>query len=477
MRPSLSRPFASGLLALVILLAGCANPSRVRREKLDQALASGNLPAAIAATQKSAKKLYGDRNRFLYFMDLGLLFHYAEKYDSSVVYLNRAVDVLEELYAVSVSNQALSLVTNDNLVPYRGRPYEIVLCHQYLAFGYLALGKVDAALVEARRTQLRFEEWQRRNKGEKFTEDGMFHYFASIAYEAARERDNALISLYKSVSAYQGGVVPLPAQVGEKAYRDFSAQDRADDIRRLKLAAPAGPAPKAGNAEIILVGSAGRGPVLEENKFWGTYVRDGALIIHYQGANGDTLTEALPAPGLPASETQKYREGRRTRSGTTFSVTFALPEVKARPSNTQFFEVEGGGERAVTAPLTQLDRLAEQNLKDDRVAVLTRTVVRVVLRTMALQKTKSELAGSNPLANLLMSLGLDFFQGALEKADTRHSLLLPKTVQVARLAVAPGTHALRVAAKDAQGRTLENRDLEVTVKPGEKKFVFVSSLR
>jgi len=483
-----TKPLAAGLILAALFFQGCADKSLLRFQKIADAAGRDEYAKAAAEVVKN-KNLYGSNNALLYHMDLGVLYHYAGQYDSSIAELSKAVAVQEDLFAKSVSNEAFALVTNDNSRPYRGKPHEIVLLHQFLAFDYLALGKFDDALVEVRQTQLYLDELKRKAgpTGKGYVDDGMFRYLSALVYQAAGQKDDAAISMYQAVKAYRNGPVTLPASVTRGAYAFLKAQDRDNDIQELKLDGT--PPPQAGGsiapadvggAEIVVVGEAGRAPALDQSVYWGTYARDGLLVLHYHDAKGNEVTQALPAPGLPASELAKAARGRRTRSGTTFHVKFALPEVKEVKSGTRFFSVAGEAAPTPvkTEPLTDLHPLMESYLEENHAAMLTRTVVRVVLRTIAAQETKDAISGSNPLLNLLFNVGTDVLADQLEQADTRTWFLLPRTIQVARIPVKPGIHSLTIQAHDANGNPLATHLFDnVEVKPGEKKFLFFTSLK
>jgi hypothetical protein len=315
----------------------------------------------------------------------------------------------------------------------------------------------------------------------------MFRYLSALAYQAGGQKDDAAISMYQAVKAYRNGPVTLPASVARGAFSFLKARDRESDIQELNLAGM--PPPQAGGsiepaeadgAEIIVVGEAGRAPALGQNVYWGTYARDGVLVLHYHDDKGNVATQVLPAPGLPASELEKASRGRRTRSGTTFHVKFALPDVKETRSATRFFTVAGEAAPTPvkTEALTDLDPLVRRYLDENHGAMLTRTVIRVVLRTIAAQETKDAVSGGNPLINLILNIGTDVLADQLEQADTRTWFLLPRTVQVARIPVKPGTHSLTVEAHDANGNSLAAHAFEnIQVRPGEKKFVFFASLK
>ena len=478
---------ASGLkwiLSLTVsawLLQGCADRSLLRFQKVAAAAGNDNYAGALAQVKKN-KTLYGKESRLLYLMDLGILYHYSGKYDSSNMALSEAVAIHDDLFAKSVTNEAASFLVNDNIRPYRGKPYEIVLLHEFLAFNYLALGKHDDAMVEARQAQIFLDEVKRKaGKNDKeYKDDGMFRYLTAILYQAGKQRDDAAISMYQAVKAYRNGSVSLPPSVVNQAAATLKSAERMDDIKELGLENVPVATSDVSESEIIVIGYAGRSPALGQNVFWGTYARDGMLVIHYHNAKGDVVTEVLPAPGLPPSQIDRARKGQKTRSGTTFHVKFAMPSLKPVPLQTQFFTVAG---EAAPNPvrseaLTDLHPLLTQNLEANHAAILTRTVIRVALRTVAAQETKSAISGGNPIVNLILNIGTDLLSDQLEQADTRNWFLLPRTIQIARIPVKPGVHSITVEAHNAAGATLGAKSFEgLTVKPGEKKFVFYSSLK
>lgn len=495
--PATSAPWRGVLVSAVraaalatgtaLLLAGCANRSLVRFGKIAKDAAKDDYLAAVQRIRKD-KDLYGSQSQLLYNMDLGILYHYAGEWDSSIVYLSKAVRIHDDLFARSVSNEAASFLTNDNVRPYRGRPHEIVLVHQFLAFDYLAQGKMDEARVEARQAQIFLDEVKRKAGPKDYRDDGMFRYFSALTYEANKEPDDAAIAYYHSVKAYKDGPVPLPGAIARQARLSLEARGRGDDIQELGLSTATaesrdswGGAPPGGDeGEIIVVGHAGRSPTVDQNVFWGTWVRDGVLVIHYRTPQGEVLTEALPAPGLPPRELEKSEKGRKTRSGTTLHLKFAMPALKTVPSRTRFFTVVGGDLAAPvrTEALTDLENLLRDNLEENKAATLSRTVVRVVLRTIASQKTKDALTTDNPLANLLLNIGTDVLSDQLEQADARAWFLLPRTIQVARIPVKPGVHSITVQAHGEGGAALKTRSFDgIEVKAGQKKFIFVPSLQ
>jgi hypothetical protein len=420
---------------------------------------------------------------------MGLLLHYAGKYDSSITYFARAADLHDALFTRSVTNEAASLLVNDNTRPYRGRSYEVLWLRVFQAFNYLALNNPDGARVEMRQAQMLVDELRRRADKGDYYDDPLYRGTAALIYDLLGERDDAAISAYFAVKAHRDAKTPVPTGLASFACGLLTAADRADDIRLLQLDCPATPLQKRGvgpeTGELVVIGLLGRAPALGETSFQGTWIRDGLLVYSYKGPDGKTVTDALPAPGLPPSEAEKAGKGGRTRSGTTFSIKWAMPSLREVPVQSQVLKVATSSiadstvsNQVVTGEAWANSRdLLEQDLAENRTALMVRTVTRVVIRTLASEKAKSELRTDNPLLNLLTNLGTDFLSGQLEQADVRSWFLLPRTVQFARVSVPSGRQTVQVGAEDGSGRTVSAETRQVDVPAGGKAFVFFTSLK
>ena len=220
--------------------------------------------------------------------------------------------------------------------------------------------------------------------------------------------------------------------------------------------------------------------MLEEQSWWGTWVKDGLLVVHHTGKNGEQQTITLPAPSLPQTELRKAEKGEKTASGTTFHVKFALPALRTIPSKTKGFSVTCSGRKEpfTSVVINDLDEQAQKYLDDTRGITVARTVVRVVLRTIAAQRAKAQMQTGSTAANLLLNIGTDILADQLEKADIRGCFLLPKEVHIIRIPVSAGTYSIDVAAKGTDGSVLRTQSFsDITLRPHQKKFVFCSSFK
>ncbi|MBD3345551.1 MAG: hypothetical protein GF401_10865 [Chitinivibrionales bacterium] len=475
------------LITCIPVIFFCTSRALQRADLFSDLTHDGDYVEGVEKIRQS-RDLYGNLNRLLYHYDQGVLFHYAGLFDSSLAEFQKAEQISEDLYARSITNEAASLLTNDNLRPYRGWRFERILLHQLMSFNYLGKDEYDESLVETRKVQLVIDNFRSKGKGrDKYHDDGMSHYFSSIIYAAQGEPDNAHISLFKSVRAYKESPVALPDPVKNLAYYEFEQADREEDIKLLELEPAAEPENihrlTDDQSEIIFVGYAGNSPILGEVVWWGTYVVDGMLLLHHRNPQGDTVLVRLPAPPIPEVEEEKRegkKKGEKVKSGQTFHIKFALPSPVFRNSETSYFTMSVDSSRIPRKSfvVSNLDRIVEKELQDNQPIILARTALRVVLRTIAAQKAKAKMQTENGMANFLLNVGADILSSQLEKADTRICFLLPKTIQCIRIPVEPGTHIIDAAAHTSGGAIVaEKHWSELTVAPGEKKFVFFPSLR
>ncbi len=460
------------LFVASILFTACANKSITRYEALAPTFENKGCEETIAQVKKQQKDLYGEKSEFLYYFDLGVLYHYNGDYKESAKNFDKADKIYEDLYTRSVTNEAAAIITNDNIRPYRARPFEVLVLHELQILNYLAQKDIDGAMIEVNRAQKAMAALYQKDK-DKTNDNGFLRYLIAIVYEMAGQPDDAAIAYYKTVKAYQENILNLPKEVRQFIVESLRRTEREDDINALGLnnamETPKAQAVFDQGQEIIVLGYAGHGPILNELRLSGTYVNGGLLSLSYKdGKTGQmqtTTVDAMPVAGAS--------------NGETFHISFALPEAYSFNSKVHHFNVSVDGKSGIRPEkVMALDKELEMNLKDDFTATMTRTAIRVVLRTIAAQAAKKAMKSDNSLLNLFTSIGTDVAQMQMEKADLRIALFLPNSFQMTRIPVEPGSHEVTVAAESENGGKVKVFNYgKVNVKKGEKKFIFVQAVK
>lgn len=452
------------------LLCSCANKSMTRYETLAPVLKKEGFEGTIQKIEKKKDDIYGKNSEFLYHFDKGMLYHYTGNNKESIKSFEKAEQVYEDLYTKSVTNEAAAIVTNDNIRPYRARPFEVLLMYQYQILNYLAIGDLDGALVEVRRAQIASEALYQKDN-EKVNDNGWLRYLSAIVYEMAGEDDDAAIAYLKAAKAFEEGNISMPKEVWEFINESLTKMDRADDLKNFK-SAPLSQTPKATDArekgqEIIVIGYAGHSPILGEMYLSGTYVSGTAMNLTYKdGKTGKVGSFTVFVPPVAGA------------GSNTFHVGFALPEKMELPQRTSLFSVNLDGKmRIFPEKVANIDAELEQNMKDENTTTMVRTATRVILRTIAAQKAKSATNTGNGILDLVKNIAVDVGQSQLEQADLRVGLFMPNSIYVTRIPVAEGSHQLNVSALGAHGQIVGDYRLDnIKVKKGQKKIVVIPAI-
>lgn len=431
--------------ALSFFLAACATPEALLR-RIDRSLAEGNYLEAIQ-TIRSNKDHYGEKNEVLYLLDLGLVFDYAGEPDSSSFYLLEAERAIEELYTKSISQQVLSFVLNDNILPYEGEDHEKVLVNLFLAINFANRGMIDDALVEARKVDVKLRDYARRyGEANTYKEDAFIRYMTGVFYETAGEINNAFIAYRNAFAAYRQYenhyATPAPSFLLDDLVRTATLMGFEDEAERfVELGGRRCDRTTAcSEPSVLVITYVGQGPVKQQVKPVVT-IADSAGTLH-------TFQIALPK-FMP-----RYLGGREY----LIQLVGETDTVQARAENAE-----------------NITAIASTALEERLALTYLKAGGRAVLKFLAAEQAKADLKkrGSKS-ANVFGSIAIDLLVGATEQADTRTWRTLPAEIHLARIPVSVGKYSCSVRAAD--GRVVLHEHA-VAVRPGKISFVIANDVR
>jgi uncharacterized protein len=443
--PVLTRALRVLTPALSLFFFSCAGSGEFFRE-VDSRIVRGDYAAAVGEVREH-QDAYGDKSTVLYYLDMGLLFHYQGVPDSSNRYFFAAERTMEELFTKSISLAVLSTILNDNLLPYEGEDFEKVLVNMFLALNYARKGEPDDALVEARKVDLKLREMSREYEEKNtYKEDAFIRYIAGVLYETQGEINDAFISYRKAYEIYQTYAsvygTTTPSFLLDDIVRTanlMSFTDEAEQYRSLG----GRPFDRADRSlgSIVVLTYVGKGPIKQEIRPT-VSVADEKGILH-------TFQIALPkfVPRYTASRSY---------------------DVTVRGMDTTF--------RATTEVAENITAIAGKALDDRLGLIYLKSGGRALLKFLAAEKAKSEIGkdGKNKGGNILASIAIDLAVGITEQADVRTWRTLPAEFQLSRIWVPPGEYAVRIASSDG-GYTM--RDVPVTVRSGQHHFILADDIR
>ncbi|MDR2394761.1 MAG: hypothetical protein LBD93_11510 [Treponema sp.] len=409
--------------------------------KVDTAVEQGDHHRGIAILEEDKKDLYRDKDAILYYLDKGMLTHYAQQYDDSTKLLQEGERAIEAAFTKSITMEIGSYLLNDKTKEYDGEDYEDIYINVFNALNYYHEDKLEDALVEIRRmnNKLRFlaskygelkTNLQQKALAEggsvppnpeaptQFSDSALARYLGMLFYRAIGNYDDARIDGDSLKVAFANApsvyTYPLPPSLDEE------------------LGIP------SGKARLNVIGFSGLSPIKIEE----------ALRI--------------PLPDL-------------------HYIKIALPVMESRPSQVQRIEVVfEDGTRFNLALLEDMEAVARETFKEKVNLIYLKSVIRATVKgitSSALGAAADETEGGTSLLFSALSLGAQVFAETSEQADLRISRYFPAKAYVGGITLDPGTYSFTIHYYGANGGRLASFDNTVTVQEGRLNLVEVVCLK
>lgn len=420
------------LMVLALFCSACAAPSLRYKKEINRLVAAEEFSEAVNQLEKNQKKFYKEKDAALFFLDKAALLHDAQQPAQSDLAFSSAQQVIDQLYAKSVTGALGSLLINDLTTPYYAAPYENALTFFYRAMNFLQQNNLSGALVEARKAVF-YLDHLRGAKKQGYNDDAFVQYFASLVFESGGRRDDARIARQNALNTYEKNGWPVP---------DFPVPAQAQQMGEILIFHYNGLLPLL-KSQTVQVG-------WDKILLWASSPSEGeAVNPQVQNAVMAGLTGRAVTVAYPVLEKQPYfiRSSFVTSDGVFAQTTQQVQDTAAL--NKQYLQ-----ERLPAL----LFRLATR-------AVLKQTAV-VQARHAAAQASKDDTVGE--LAGMFVN-----FLGALtETADTRQWFTLPAEVRLARVFVPAGTHEIKLWFQDGYGNIVGGHSFgPVNIRAGERVFL------
>lgn len=146
------------ILLLFLFLIGCGQGTFItKRESIQTAIQQ---PKAHAHQQtikaiKAIPKANEPSFKLFTYLNLGSGYFFHSEFDSTIFMLNKAEELIDDLYTRKVTQEVASVFLNQYSVNYIGFPIEHLMIHWIKSISFLAKENTDAALVEIRKLQLK----------------------------------------------------------------------------------------------------------------------------------------------------------------------------------------------------------------------------------------------------------------------------------------------------------------------------------
>jgi len=454
-RSFLSRFYAClGLLPALGLVSGCVSYSQANLEIRDE-IARGHFEKALHRIDASDK----ERNRLLSLLEKGQITHYSGQWEQSNSFFEEAEKLSRALYTKSLSAEGLALITNDRTLAYRAAPYEMAMIPYYRAFNYLALGKANEAVVEARKAgellkksveALEQEIEPERSESTDFLRsDPFLLYFSGLLYEIVGQDNDAFIAYRNALRAYtvvgnQLGIAAGP-WLGSDILRVGRRLGFFSEIESMKREYPGvfpddgqpQSGPRAGIGTVAVFVESGWVPARREIRL------DFPIFDSDHYSRVEDWAEHVAARIGPYS----------SNGGIRYWITVALPQLEpdSSPPISGTIRVHPDGASAGLFPVDALETRARQEFDLVYPKILVRTLIRALVKYGISEAARKEDENLGMIVNLFGML--------TERADTRSWLSLPGEISILRLDLPPGQYDLDLEFRDTSGRIIGGETL------------------
>ena len=396
---------------------------------------------------KESRKDFKKRDILLYYLDEGLIAHFASRYEESNRSLSQAGSIMDKLYTRSLSREAASFVINDNTIPYRGEDFESALVNLFMSLNYAGLGLWDDALVEARKVDnklnilnARYEE----NERNVYREDAFIRFLMGVLYEAQGEINDAYISYWKSQEIYRTDYLP-----------NYGVSPPAFLIKSLLGAA------QAMGFQEEMMGIQREYPDIAIERQVTKKDMAEVYFIHYNGPGPEKVEEYFLVP-MPDGYIMKMAyPGFVKKSYGIRGSKILLENLSSRRSYS--FD---------TALMEDISSIAVKNL-DNRIGrIRAKAIVRMTAKyLMARAAEKAARENGGDILGLMVRAASQIISLTTEHADIRHWRLLPAEIRVGRAVIAPGEYEGKISFVTAGGTAVDSiHTPRFSITKGEKKF-------
>lgn len=413
------------ILCLLLWLCSCAAPIRNLQPQINSLVIAHHFDAALRYLDDSPA-VYGPKNELLYWLDKGMVFHLAGRYQESIDAFEQAKKKFDELYTRSLHEMASTYFVNDYWESYRGDDEEYVLLNVIDALNFAALGQIHESLVEARDVDVKLSLINGRygpNNKNVYRDDAFARLLMGILYQAdssLESKDDARISLDRALQVYQ---------------KDYA--------KNYGISVP---------------------PLLDKIKNQDTTSQAIVYLIQYTGFMPIKTADVFVIP-----------------AGGALVTKLSFPKYVDRMSSLARSSLIAHGHFADTIYPTEVGEnigaIAKQILENRKWLLRTKAVLRPAVKLAGEKVAEIQLKKKYGYlsADALDILGT-VYNFYTEEPDLRSWQTLPNEIRIARLVLNPGHYQFAVQSFDKDGNQLENKDLgSLDLKQSDVKFFIVRS--
>jgi len=430
-----------------------------------------------------------DRDKLLYLMEAGIVFHAKGDYKKSINLLKEAESIAETL-ETSISKETLSLIVNDTKNNFQGESFERVLIKLYIAFGYMMENDFENSKRYFRK--INYDQTQMKNEDSAYKQNLVARYLDAIVSELRGDYNDSRVQFKNLLAIKEDNLFLADRFVlanKEKDPKDIAKFKKAEGFVLALDTKLSKTKYNPNMGELIILNQGGkaplkksRGKISDSPEFTNTLNAAVEIAIRAQGA-AVTSTAVVLTMSQAENPIPEYVKNSDAESSTkeiyinnnsvgTTDILFDYEALALKNFNEKY-------------PDMVKKNIANFAAKAVAAAVIANSAVNNPLANKSKDKIKENACGWDPtgyICPLFVDLVVDAGAGAAAGAiagstfepDLRCWSLLPANIQMKRIYLAPGTYEVKL--KNNNGTFTE--PFSVTIEPGKpviKSFISVSS--
>jgi hypothetical protein len=403
------------LLSLGLPFWSCVNSSFT---VVDNELERNSYSDSVKVLEKNKKTLYKSGDKILYYLDKGMLQHYAQQYSESSKLLQEGERAIEEAFTKSITQEISTYLINDNVRDYGGEDYEDIYINVFNALNYYHRGNLEGAMVEIRRMNNKLRhltvkydaaitDLQRKaledstrippnpNAQTQFSDSALARYLGMLFHRGAGQYDDARIDRDWLLAAFANSPSIYTNEIPESLSGEMEIPQ--------------------GMARLNVIAFGGLSPVKQEN--------------------------VMRIPLLD------YRW-----------IKIALPEMVSRHSEIYRIElVLDDGQEFRLELLEDIAAVAKETFKARRQLIYTKTILRATVKAVGssvMDAVARETDGTRSFILGLSSIMAQAFAEVSEQADLRVSRYFPARAYVAGINLPPGRYSFNIKYYNRNGKEI-----------------------
>jgi len=432
------------LIFMSLLIVSCATYYSKNIE-FQNYLMQGNFAKANVWLNKNTKDADG-KNQLLYYLNRGYVSWILKNYEESNKQFSIAERVIED-YIKNYYLEALTLVSNPNVKPYKPEDFEVVMVNYYMALNYLQLQKYDDAIVECKRINIKLNELNDKYKDHKnrYQRDAFANNLMGIIYESQHDYNNAFIAYRNALEIYETDYkeyfnIPIPKQLKQDILRTAYLTGFSDEVKYYedKFNIDFEFTPRE-NGELVFFWLNGYGPYKSESSI--NFVK-----IPNSESGYVTMVNKEHNLSFPLYIGDKSKKEKEAFDDLRF-FRIAFPKYMERKPLYTNASLETDSYQYKLEEIQNINDIAFKTLKDRMVREMASAIMRLATKKALEALADEQDEGLGTLLNIVNTL--------TEKADTRNWQTLPYSISYARIPLKAGLNSIALKTKSpySNGKT------------------------